>query len=178
MEATQAPMRAVRSWSGAVLLSLSFALAGCATAPRTQLQVSRQSFPPDALITQRGVLTVFGGRQFPLNGYAALSAEHGLRLVVTENFGGVLADVLLTPDGKTYVMRSSPAFKAEWIERFLAADARCLLGLSQTDCPGESLGPDRYRIARRWYRLEVQTVNVAPGPQPPESFVPPVASAP
>ncbi|HNQ72915.1 MAG TPA: hypothetical protein PKN95_04835 [Verrucomicrobiota bacterium] len=161
----------------ALLLGMSLGLTGCVTPPRTGLQEARPDFPPEALITQRGVLTVFGGRQFPLNGYAALSAERGLRLVVTENFGGVLADVLLATDGKTYVMRSSPALQPRWIERYLAADARWLFGLDRHPCPGEVLGPDRYRIKRRWYRLEVQTVSVVPGPQPPESFHPPAPPA-
>jgi hypothetical protein len=38
------------------------------------------------------VLTVLG-RQFTLNGYLANSATNGQRLIITENFGGVLADV-------------------------------------------------------------------------------------
>lgn len=156
-----------------LLLTLLGGLAGCATAPRTQLQILPQTFPANALITQRGVLTVFGGRQFTLNGYLATSATNGHRLVLTENFGSVLADVLLTPDGTAHVMKSSRAFKPKWIERYIAADLRCLLGLGDADCPGQQLGPERFAITRRWYRLEVQTVSVTPGPQPPEMFVPP-----
>ena len=79
---------------------------------RSTLPARRKSFPADALITQRGVLTVLG-RQFTLNGYLASSATGGKRLIVTENFGSVLADVLVKPDGSVQVMRSSRAFKPE-----------------------------------------------------------------
>src|SRR5450432_1790358 len=61
-------------------------------------------FPAEALVTQRAVLTVHG-RQFTLNGYVAKSETRGLRLILTENFGGVLADVLVKPDGKIFVLK-------------------------------------------------------------------------
>jgi len=170
---TDAALR--RRISNAALLALTLlgGMVGCATTPKSQLQIPPQTFPADALITQRGVLTVFGGRQFTLNGYLATSATNGQRLVLTENFGSVLADVLLTPDGQAHVMKSSRAFKPKWIERYIAADVRCLLGLGGADCPGQQLAPDRFAITRRWYQLEVQTVNITPGLQPAETFVPP-----
>jgi hypothetical protein len=153
-----------------LLLPLLFAL-GCASPPRSQLQIPANTFPAEALITHRGVLTVFGGRQFTLNGYLATSATNGQRLVITENFGNVLADVLVTPDGRAHVMKSSRAFKPAWIERHIAADVRCLSGTNPPgDCPGEMIAPDRYLIQRRWYRLELQTVEIKPGPQPPNLF--------
>jgi hypothetical protein len=153
-----------------LLLPLLFTL-GCASPPRSQLQIPATSFPADALITHRGVLTVFGGRQFTLNGYLATSATNGQRLVITENFGNVLADVLVTPDGRAHVMKSSRAFKPAWIERHIAADVRFLSGTNPpSDCPGEMIAPDRYMIQRRWYRLELQTVEIKPGPQPPNLF--------
>lgn len=143
-------------------------LAGCATAAKSLLPHART--PTDALITQRGVLKVLG-RQFTLNGYVALSATGGKRLVVTENFGSVLADVLVKPDGSVHVMRSSRAFKAEWIRNYLAADLECLFGDGpRENCPGEQLGPDHYRITRRWYSLELRTVETKPGAQPLEMF--------
>ncbi len=146
-------------------------LSGCATAPRTQIQRPAQTFPADALITQRGLLTVFGGKQFTLNGYLATSATNGQRLVLTENFGGVLADVLVTPDGKAHVMKSSRAFKPKWIERYVAADVSCLFGSAITNnCPGETLGPNHFLIQRRWYKLDVQIVNIQPGSQPATLF--------
>jgi hypothetical protein len=148
-------------------------LAGCATGPRPQLQLPAHTFPADAFITQRAVLTIFGGRQFTLNGYLATSATNGQRLVITENFGPVLADLLITPAGKAQVMKASRAFKPQWIERYIAADARCLFGQPpENDCPGEMLGPNHFLLRRRWYQLDLQTVTIKPGMQPAELFAP------
>jgi hypothetical protein len=146
------------------------AAAGCATPPKTSFRPAATPFPPDALITQRGVLTVLG-QQFTLNGYLALNADGGKRLVVTENFGGVLADLLITSDGTAHVMRSSRAFKPKWIQRYLAADVQCLTGgTTSEECPGEMMTPTHYLVQRRWYKLDLQTVNVKPGPQPATMF--------
>lgn len=143
---------------------------GCVTPPRSQLQRPANSFPADAFITQRGVLTVLG-RQFTLNGYLASSATNGQRLVVTENFGNVLADVLVKPDGKAYVMKSSRAFKAKWIEHFIAADVRCVFGdAPDGECPGQTLAPDHLVVERRWYKLDLHIVEVKPGQQSPAMF--------
>lgn len=154
------------------LLMLPLALvAGCSTMPRNQIHRPLNDRPADALITHRGVLTVFGGSQFTLNGYLASSATNGQRLVITENFGNVLADVLVTPDGTAHVMKSSRAFKAKWIERFVAADVRCLFGdTPEIDCPGQTLGPDHFLIQRRWYKLDLHIVGTKPGPQPAALF--------
>jgi hypothetical protein len=152
-----------------ILLSLAL-LTGCATAPRSQIQRAPESVPTDALITQRGVLTVLG-RQFTLNGYLSISATGGKRLIVTENFGGVLADVLIKPDGAVHVMRSSRAFKPKWIRRYIAADVECLFGNgSTTDCPGQMLSPTHFLIERRWYKLDLQIVESNPSPQPVAMF--------
>jgi hypothetical protein len=159
-----------------LLLLCLAALAGCATAPRSTLP--RTTAAPDALVTQRGVLTVLG-RQFTLNGYAALSATGGKRLIVTENFGNVLADVLVKPDGSVHVMKSSRAFKPEWIRQHLAADLECLFGDGPRDnCPGQQLSPTHFLITRRWYTLNLQTVETKPGPQPAEMFNPAKAEKP
>ncbi len=145
-------------------------LTGCATAPRPQIHRPTKAFPADALITQRGVLTVLG-RQLTLNGYLASSATNGQRLIITENFGSILADVLVTPDGKAHMMRSSRAFKPKWIERYSAADVRCLFGnATETDCPGQMLSPTHFLIKRRWYKLDLHIVETKPGPQPAEMF--------
>jgi hypothetical protein len=149
-------------------LLLLVVLAGCATAPKSTLP--RATVPPDALVTQRGVLTVLG-RQFTLNGYAALSATGGKRLIVTENFGNVLADVLVKSDGSVHVMKSSRAFKPEWIRKHLAADLECLFGDGpRENCPGQQINPTHFVITRRWYTLELQTVETKPGPQPANLF--------
>jgi len=152
-----------------LLLSLLL-LTGCATTPPSQIRPAANSVPTEAMITQRGVLTVLG-RQFTLNGYLSLSAAGGKRLIVTENFGGVLADVLIKPDGTVHVMRSSRAFKPKWIRRYLAADVECLFGNSPNgDCPGEMLGTNHFLIKRRWYKLDLHTVETKPGPQPSTMF--------
>lgn len=152
------------------LLLLLALLSGCATTPRSQIPPSPDSIPTDAMITQRGVLTVLG-RQFTLNGYLSLSATGGKRLIVTENFGGVLADVLIKPDGSVRVMRSSRAFKPEWIRRYVAADVECLFGRgAKNDCPGRRLSPTHFLIERRWYKLDLQIVETRPGPQPATMF--------
>ena len=153
------------------LLFLSLALlAGCATTPRSQIPRPANSVPAEAMITQRGVLTVLG-RQFTLNGYLSISAAKGKRLIITENFGGVLADVLIQPDGTVHVMRSSRAFKPKWIRRYIAADVECLFGNNpKADCPGEMLSPNHFVIKRRWYKLDLQIVETKPGPQPATMF--------
>jgi len=145
-------------------------LTGCATTPRSQIQRPPHSVPTDAMITQRGVLTVLG-RQFTLNGYLSISAAEGKRLIVTENFGGVLADVLIKPDGTVHVMRSSRAFKPKWIRRYIAADVECLFGNNpKADCRGEMLSPTHFVVKRRWYKLDLQIVETKPGPQPATMF--------
>jgi len=153
-----------------LLLLLATLAAGCATAPHHTLPRTAQSFPADALITQRAVLTALG-RQYTLNGYLARSATGGQRLIVTENLGGVLADVLVKPDGAVHVMRSSRAFTPQRIRRHLAADLQCIFGdLPRADCPGQMLSPTHFVIERRWYKLDVQIVETKPGPQSPPIF--------
>jgi hypothetical protein len=153
-------------------------IAGCATPPRSSIPRERRAFPADALITQRGVLTVLG-RQFTLNGYLARSAANGQRLIVTENFGGVLADVLVNRDGEVRVMRSSRAFKPKWIRNYMAADLNCIFGdAPAANCPGQMLGTNHFLIKRRWYKLDLQIVAIKPGPQPPELFRSPQGDAP
>jgi hypothetical protein len=153
------------------LLLLVLALvAGCATPLRSTIPLRENASSVDALVTQRGVLTVLG-RQFTLNGYLAMSAGGARRLIVTENFGNVLADVLVKPDGTVFVMRSSPAFKEEWIRRFVSADLQCVFGDGpREDCPGRQLSPTHYVIERRRYKLDLQIVETKPGPQPAALF--------
>ncbi|MBI3881404.1 MAG: hypothetical protein HY301_15240 [Verrucomicrobia bacterium] len=155
----------------AVLLVLL--LAGCATAtkPAQPFRPPAGMFPANGLVTQRGVLTALG-RQFPLNGYLALSESGGRRLIVTENFGKVMADVLVKPDGKIFVMQSSRAFPPKWIRRHVAADLECLLGTTPAtaDCPVRMVGTNHFVVERRWYSLDLRTVETRPGPQKAEFF--------
>jgi len=163
------------------ILLLAGFLAGCATKelpPTVNLPPSPQLFPADALITQRAVLTV-RGRQFTLNGYVARSATGGLRLIMAENFGGVLADVLVKPDGKVFVLQVKPPFRKSWVERFVAADLKCVFaGATEADCPVRVLSPTHFVIKRRQYELDLRTVEVKPGVQPPEMFEEPQGGKP
>jgi hypothetical protein len=127
---------------------------------------SAPSFTPDAVVMQRGVLTV-RGRQFTVNGYVAKSQTHGLRLVMTENFGGVLADVWVNPDGRVSVIQSKPPLRPEWVERYVASDLKCVFGyFSETNCPVQMLGPNHFTVTRRWYQLDLRTVEVRTSAQP------------
>jgi hypothetical protein len=153
------------------LLALVMAV-GCATPPPPPASAPRPrpSIPADGLVTQRAVLTA-RGRQFALNGYLALSAAGGKRLIVTQSFGQVLADVLIKPNGSVRVVRSSPMLRPEWIRRYVAADLECLFGDAPgTPCPVRALSTNHFLIERRWYKLDLQIVETKPGPQTPELF--------
>ena len=155
-----------RNFFFALLLTL---MAGCATTPRATIPRAVH-FPADALITQRGVLNTFFGKQFTLNGYLAQSAAGGKRLILTENFGGVLADLLIKPDGTVHVMRPSAVFKPEWIQ-YLAADVQCIFGDEpRENCLGRMVAPKHFVIKRRWYELDLKIVEIKPGSQSPEMF--------
>ena len=152
-------------------LLLILLAAGCATTPPPE-NFSRGAnlFPPDALMIQRAVLTIHG-RQFTLNGYLALSKIGGKRLIVMENFGTVLADVLVKPDGKVFVMRSSQLFRPKWIQDYVVADMECVFGEApQKNCPGKILSPTHFVIDRRSYALDLQIVESKTGAQSPELF--------
>ncbi len=153
------------------LFFLLLLLAGCATTPPPgNLPRLAGSFPTEVLMIQRAVLTVHG-RQFTLNGYLAVSKTGGKRLIVTENFGAVLADVLVKPDGKIFVMRSSQLFRPEWIQRYVVADMECIFGgKPETNCPGKMLSPPHFLIEHRGYTLDLQIVETKPGVQPSELF--------
>src|SRR5450755_128526 len=130
--------------------------AGCMTTPPPEnLPRAANSFPADALMIQRAVLTVHG-RQFTLNGYLALSGMGGKRLIVTENFGAVLADVLVKPDGTVHVMRSSRILRPRWIDRYVAADLMGIFGgANNSASPIRELSATHFELERRWYKLEL-----------------------
>lgn len=143
---------------------------GCATRRTGEFIGTAPAFPPEAFLTQRATLTA-RGRQFTLNGYLARSEQGGLRLIVTENFGNVLADLLVRPDGNAVVVRSSRAFRPGWIRNYMASDLKCLFGAApDAGCEITVAAPDHLVIQRRWYRLDLRTVEVKPGPQPARLF--------
>ncbi|HEX7655270.1 MAG TPA: hypothetical protein VF607_17300 [Verrucomicrobiae bacterium] len=147
-------------------------LAGCATHPAMPPPGPPSPlFPTEALITQR-VIFAARGAQFPLNGYLALSPTRGKRLVVTENFGHVVADVLVKPDGRVFVMQSSRMFPPNYIRYGLAVDLETIFGRKLDPLgPVKSPQPDHFVLARGTrYRLDVQVVQVKTGPQPAELF--------
>jgi hypothetical protein len=154
------------------LLSLFLLLAaGCASAP-PQNHFSRPAdlFPADGLLIQRALLTAHG-RQFALNGYLALSATGGKRLIVTETFGGVMADLLVKPDGKVFVMQASRMFSEKYARRLVAADLKCVFGDgTDKNCPVTMLDKNHFVIDRGGYKLDLRTVETKSGPQPPELF--------
>jgi hypothetical protein len=156
-----------------VLLPLAWLLAtGCASSPGpTARQAWRISdtFPASGMITHRALFTA-RGRQFALNGFLALSGTGDRRLVVLETFGHVVADVLVKADGRVHVMQSSRMFPAKWIRRNVMADMQCIFGSDTVDCPVTSPGPNHYVLRRRGYSLDVQVLEVKPGPQPAALF--------
>jgi hypothetical protein len=161
-----------------VLPLLWFLLAaGCTTPPAPSggplgapASLPAISLPADALVTQRAVLTALG-RQYPLNGYLALSAAGGRRLIVTGTVGAVLADVLVKPNGMVFVMRSSKQFRPKWIQRYIAGDLMCIFGgAPDAACPMQRLSENHFMIKRRWYKLDLHIVETKPGLQPAEMF--------
>lgn len=156
-----------------IILLLAGMLTGCVStnAPRpSPLPRTALNLPAEGMLLQRAVLTIHG-REFSLNGYVVRSETHGLRLIMTENFGGVLADVLVKPDGKIFVMQAKAPFRPAWIEKYIAADLKCIFSLgAATDCPLQILSPTHLVVERRGYTLDLRTVESRPRPQPPELF--------
>jgi hypothetical protein len=154
-----------------LLLPLLLLLAaGCASAPPMRhYSPAAGSFPAEGLLVQRALLTVHG-RQFALNGYLALSPAGGKRLIVSESLGAIMADVLVKPDGKVYLMRPS-RLPEKYVRRFLVPDLECMFGGSvAADCPVTRLAPDHFTVDRGSYRLDLRTVETKPGAQPVELF--------
>ena len=154
------------------LLLLSCVLGGCASRPAAPppLVESRAFFPTEAFIIQRVMFTV-QGEQYPLNGYLALSETRGKRLVLMDTFG-IVADVLIKPDGQVFVMKSSRMFSARCIRQFMAADVQCVFGgRTMLDCPVSSPAPNEYVIDRGGrYQLDMRILQVKPGRQPDTMF--------
>lgn len=148
-------------------------LAGCAVTklpPTQSLPPPAGLFPANALLTQRALFTA-RGRQFALNGYLALSETDGKRLIVTENFGNVMADLLVKPDGRVFVLRSSRMFPERYIRRLMAADVACIFGGAPTlDCPVTMPETNHFVLDRGGYKLDLRIVGTKPGIQPAAMF--------
>jgi hypothetical protein len=154
-----------------IILLLAGMLAGCVSAPSpAKLPHGTITQPAEGMLLQRAVLTIHG-REFSLNGYVVRSETQGLRLIMTENFGGVLADVLVKPDGKIFVMQAKAPFRPAWIEKYIAADLKCIFGMStDADCPVQMVSATHFVVDRRQYKLDLRTIEARPRPQPPELF--------
>jgi hypothetical protein len=148
-----------------------FLAAGCATASRhTQFSCPANLFQANAFITQRALFNA-RGQQFALNGYLALSETGGKRLVVTENFGHIVADVLVKPDGRIFVMQSSRMFPEKYIRYDIAADLECIFGdVTNKNCPVKMLDANHFMIDRGGYKLDLRIVETKLGAQPAELF--------
>jgi hypothetical protein len=154
-------------------LLLVLLVAGCASTPPPPETLSARQpnlFPADGLLVQRALFTA-RGRQFALNGYLALSETGGKRLIVTENFGNVMADLLVKPDGKTYVLQSSRMFPERYIRRLMAADVECIFGGKPAlDCPVTMPETNHFVLDRGGYQLDLRIVETKAGTQPAMMF--------
>jgi hypothetical protein len=154
------------------LLPILLLAAGCATntlSPPQYPSPSEKSFPANGFITQRALFTA-RGQQFALNGYLALSETSGKRLVITENFGHVVADALVKPDGKIFVMQSSRMFSEKYIRFGISKDLECIFGNANNGCPVKTPGTNHFLIQRHGYTLDLRIVEIKIGPQPLELF--------
>jgi len=83
------------------------------------------------------------------------------------NLGNVMADVLVKPDGKVFVMRSSRLFPERYIRRLMAADLACVFGgHPMLDCPVAMPETNHFVIDRGGYKLDLRIVETKPGAQP------------
>lgn len=144
---------------------------GCASTPPVKnYSVTPAMFPSEGLLVQRAMFSAIG-RQFPLNGYLALSATRGKRLIVTESFGMVMADVLIKPDGKIFVLQSSRMFPKRYIRYLMADDVQCIFGgAPKLDCPVTMLDTNHFVIDRGGYKLDLRIVETKAGAQPDSMF--------
>lgn len=154
-----------------LLLWLLLAGAGCvSTPPAPRAARPANLFPTNAFLMQRAVLKAHG-REFTLNGYLALSETGGQRLLVTENFGNILADILVKPDGRVFVMRPNKLFPEKWARKYVAADLATIFGNGPSpDWPVERTGENHFLLKRRGYTLDLRIQDTRLGAQPADLF--------
>jgi hypothetical protein len=154
-------------------LLLLLLAAGCASAP-PPAHFARPTgmFPAEGLVVQRALLTIHG-RQFALNGYLALSSQGGKRLIVTETFGTVMADVLVKPDGKVFVLHSSRLFPEKYIRQLVLPDLECIFGSSPAEnCPVTMPEANHFVIDHGSLQVDLRIVETKTGAQPATLFEP------
>jgi hypothetical protein len=157
-----------------IIASLSVLLAaGCTTTKtKTNAGAVEGDFPANAFMTHRAIFTA-RGKQYALTGYLALSESRGKRLIISQPMGQTMADVLVTPDGTVHVMQSTPAFKPEWVRKYVAADLECIFGKHpQKKCPVQVLDAKHFIIKHFFYKLDLRIVETKVGPQPEKLFDP------
>jgi len=161
----------------AILGSLSVLLVtGCATTKSKTTTGAELQFPPNAFMTHRAIFTA-RGKQFALTGYLVLSESGGKRLIISQPLGLTMADLLVKSDGTVHVMQSSPAFKPEWVRKYVAADLECIFGKHpQKKCPVQVLDANHFLIKHFFYKLDLRVVETKVGPQPEKLFDPGQAS--
>jgi hypothetical protein len=147
-------------------------MTGCTTTKTTTTTGARPQFPPDAFMTHRAIFTA-RGKQYALTGYLVLSESGGKRLIISQQLGQTMADLLVKPDGTVHVMQSSPAFKPEWVRKYVAADLECIFGKHpQKKCPLQVLDPNHFVIKHFFYKLDLRIVETKTGRQPESLFDP------
>ena len=147
-------------------------VAGCVSTPRSTKPFTWPTnvFPAEGMLVQRALFTA-RGRQFAFNGYLALSETGGKRLIVTETFGNVMADLLVKPDGRVFVLRSSRMFPERYIRRLMAADVECIFGgAPKLDCPVTMPDTNHFILDRGGYKLDLRIVETKIGAQPESMF--------
>lgn len=163
-----------------IVAFLSFLLVTGCTTTKTKTNAGAFAFgahfPANAFMTHRAIFTA-RGKQFALTGYLALSESGGKRLIISQPMGQTMADVLVTPDGTVHVMQSSPAFKPEWVRKYVASDLECIFAkYPREKCPVQVLDADHFLIKHFFYKLDLRIVETKIGPQPEKLFDPSQAS--
>src|SRR5215467_15058816 len=131
----------------AILVSLSLLLVtGCATTKSKPTFAAERHFPPNAFMTHRAIFTA-RGKEYALTGYLVLSESGGKRLIISQPLGQTMADLLVKPDGTVHVMQSSPAFKPEWVRKYVAADLECIFSNHpKKKCPVQMIDANHFLI--------------------------------
>jgi hypothetical protein len=162
-----------------LFLSLLLLGVGCRMVPmEPRAATPLAAFPANAFITERAVFTAYG-RQFPLNGYLALSETGGKRLVITESFGQVVADVLVKADGTVFVMQTSRLFPEKSVRYGIASDLQCIFGgFPPQPVEVQMTATNHFIVQHGFYRLDLRLLNIQPGPQPAALFDPTKAPPP
>jgi hypothetical protein len=156
--------------SYALLAGVLMFICGCAGAPPKVSVNPAGNFPAEAFVTQRAVFSA-GTKQFPLNGYLALSATRGKRLIVTGPFDAVMADLLVKPDGTISVLQTSRMFSARSIRYGVASDLQNIFGGAPLlPTPVLTAGTNHFIINHGRYVLDLRVVEIKAGVQPDTMF--------